>query len=437
MNAAIVDAGDAAKKLKSAPKFAPAGQSTQMIVGADAASDVDIVGKASTLYDRFGLRRVYYSAFSPIPDASAVLPLQRPPLMREHRLYQSDWLMRFYGFSPNEVQSAPTSRHAPARHRPEARLGAQVSRALPGRREPRAARRCCCGFRASAPRRSSASSRRGAGAAAARRRRAADPSIAKLRPFIVCRRLAADAAHRPGRPAVARRTETAAAGAVRRVTGGAAGSSPLSSSQPRRVATSEDGIDQRVGPAIVCREIPAQRGVMQRVSLRGHQQPELAHPIDDPRIVGAVERAVEILRERAARQQHDRSHDEPARNRERQAKDVEQERHRQRDEEDGRADLHEERSAAERVRTGVMVLEVIDQPLEWRDARHHAVAQREIVRALARTRIMEQPIEPDPGRARPVVHVHVGQAGQAGRRHTRPPAPPGSSASPARLRTTG
>ena len=52
------------------------------------------------------MRRVYYSAFSPIPDASAVLPLKRPPLMREHRLYQSDWLMRFYGFAPAEVQAA-------------------------------------------------------------------------------------------------------------------------------------------------------------------------------------------------------------------------------------------------------------------------------------------------------------------------------------------
>jgi len=104
--ASIVDARDATKKYKSAPKFAPAGQSTQMIVGADAASDGDIVTKASQLYDRFALRRVYYSAFSPIPSPSAVLPLKRPPLMREHRLYQSDWLMRFYGFKPAEVISA-------------------------------------------------------------------------------------------------------------------------------------------------------------------------------------------------------------------------------------------------------------------------------------------------------------------------------------------
>ncbi|HKH27918.1 MAG TPA: putative DNA modification/repair radical SAM protein, partial [Sphingomicrobium sp.] len=91
----IDDGEDASKRFKAVPRYAPAGQSTQMIVGADAASDGDIIVRASTLYDRFRLRRVYYSAFSPIPDASVVLPLQRPPLMREHRLYQSDWLMRF------------------------------------------------------------------------------------------------------------------------------------------------------------------------------------------------------------------------------------------------------------------------------------------------------------------------------------------------------
>jgi putative DNA modification/repair radical SAM protein len=106
MKASIEEGGDAKRRFKSAPAFAPAGQSTQMIVGADAATDGDIVHKASRLYGRFDLRRVYYSAFSPIPDASAVLPLQRPPLMREHRLYQSDWLMRFYGFTPGEVADA-------------------------------------------------------------------------------------------------------------------------------------------------------------------------------------------------------------------------------------------------------------------------------------------------------------------------------------------
>jgi putative DNA modification/repair radical SAM protein len=106
MKSAIVEGKDAKKRFKSAPSFAPAGQSTQMIIGADSSSDIEIVGKASQLYDRFSLRRVYYSAFSPIPDASAVLPLQRPPLMREHRLYQSDWLMRFYDFKPAEVIEA-------------------------------------------------------------------------------------------------------------------------------------------------------------------------------------------------------------------------------------------------------------------------------------------------------------------------------------------
>jgi putative DNA modification/repair radical SAM protein len=106
MKSAIDEGKDAKQRFKSAPNFAPAGQSTQMIVGADSASDGEIVTTASRLYDRFALRRVYYSAFSPIPDASAVLPLQRPPLMREHRLYQSDWLMRFYGFKPAEVVQA-------------------------------------------------------------------------------------------------------------------------------------------------------------------------------------------------------------------------------------------------------------------------------------------------------------------------------------------
>jgi putative DNA modification/repair radical SAM protein len=102
----IVDGKDARKRYRSAPNFAPAGQSTQMIVGADGATDRDIVGRASGLYESYKLRRVYYSAFSPIPDASSVLPLKRPPLMREHRLYQSDWMMRFYGFAPGEIADA-------------------------------------------------------------------------------------------------------------------------------------------------------------------------------------------------------------------------------------------------------------------------------------------------------------------------------------------
>ena len=85
------------------PRFAPAGQSTQMIVGADGADDRDVLDASVDLYGNYRLRRVYYSAFSPIPDASKVLPLKAPPLVREHRLYQADWLLRFYGFEVDEI----------------------------------------------------------------------------------------------------------------------------------------------------------------------------------------------------------------------------------------------------------------------------------------------------------------------------------------------
>ena len=85
------------------PRFAPAGQSTQMIVGADSANDQTILDTSANLYGSYKLKRVYYSAFSPIPDASRALPLSAPPLVREHRLYQADWLMRFYGFDAGEI----------------------------------------------------------------------------------------------------------------------------------------------------------------------------------------------------------------------------------------------------------------------------------------------------------------------------------------------
>ncbi|MBC7926254.1 MAG: putative DNA modification/repair radical SAM protein [Bryobacteraceae bacterium] len=83
--------------------FARAGQSTQMIVGATPGPDREILTKASALYDRYRLRRVYYSGFSPIPHGDGRLPLDRSPLVREHRLYQADWLLRFYGFSLQDV----------------------------------------------------------------------------------------------------------------------------------------------------------------------------------------------------------------------------------------------------------------------------------------------------------------------------------------------
>lgn len=88
-------------------RFAPAGQSTQLVVGATETDDASILTMASSLYTAERLRRVYYSAFSPIPDASPVLPPVAAPLVREHRLYQADWLMRFYGFTVAEI--APES----------------------------------------------------------------------------------------------------------------------------------------------------------------------------------------------------------------------------------------------------------------------------------------------------------------------------------------
>ena len=98
-----IEAGQAPARKTKPPKYAPAGQSTQMIIGADGASDGEILARSNTLYGNYGLRRVYYSAFSPIPDVARSLPAQRPPLMREHRLYQADWLMRFYGFETGEI----------------------------------------------------------------------------------------------------------------------------------------------------------------------------------------------------------------------------------------------------------------------------------------------------------------------------------------------
>jgi putative DNA modification/repair radical SAM protein len=92
-----------AKGETKAPRVAPAGQSTQMIIGADGASDATILGTSAALYAGYGLKRVYYSAFSPIPKASPALPAKAPPLQREHRLYQADWLMRFYGFDAEEI----------------------------------------------------------------------------------------------------------------------------------------------------------------------------------------------------------------------------------------------------------------------------------------------------------------------------------------------
>jgi predicted DNA-binding helix-hairpin-helix protein len=86
-------------------RFSPAGQSTQIIVGADETTDHSLLATSAALYDKYAMRRIYYSAFSPIPEPSALLPIKSPPLQRENRLYQADWLLRHYGFSVYEIAS--------------------------------------------------------------------------------------------------------------------------------------------------------------------------------------------------------------------------------------------------------------------------------------------------------------------------------------------
>ncbi|WP_372424491.1 putative DNA modification/repair radical SAM protein [Salinarimonas chemoclinalis] len=109
MKERIVEAKAERKTTRTARRFSPAGQSTQMIVGADAATDTDVLRTSTALYSGYALRRVYYSAFSPIPDSSRLLPLKPPPLQRENRLYQADWLLRFYGFDVDEIAAGATA----------------------------------------------------------------------------------------------------------------------------------------------------------------------------------------------------------------------------------------------------------------------------------------------------------------------------------------
>ena len=97
------------KRIRSTPVFAPAGQSTQLIVGASPEDDRTIINLSNALYRKYALRRVYYSAYMPVGVQGYGIPDPRlpdvggPPLVREHRLYQADWLLRFYHFSPQEI----------------------------------------------------------------------------------------------------------------------------------------------------------------------------------------------------------------------------------------------------------------------------------------------------------------------------------------------
>ncbi|UMZ74116.1 putative DNA modification/repair radical SAM protein [Natranaerofaba carboxydovora] len=103
----IIERTKEKKKFKKAPSFVPAGQSTQLIVGASADSDHDILRLSENLYQNMGLKRVYYSAFIPVTNKHQnILPaVNNPPYLREHRLYQADWLLRFYRFTSKELFS--------------------------------------------------------------------------------------------------------------------------------------------------------------------------------------------------------------------------------------------------------------------------------------------------------------------------------------------
>ena len=111
IEASMAQIRDASREAKEDKRvFAQAGQTTQMVIGATPATDSEILAKSASLYRLHDLRRVYYSAFSPIPHADSALPVKSAPLIREHRLYQADWLLRFYGFSFDEL-TTPSNRN--------------------------------------------------------------------------------------------------------------------------------------------------------------------------------------------------------------------------------------------------------------------------------------------------------------------------------------
>lgn len=91
------------KIFKNSPKFLPAGQTTQMIVGAGGETDLELIERSEGLYDKYSLKRVYYSAFVPVVKSKFTEGIDKTPLLREHRIYQADWLLRFYGFRSKDL----------------------------------------------------------------------------------------------------------------------------------------------------------------------------------------------------------------------------------------------------------------------------------------------------------------------------------------------
>ncbi len=113
INGGIIKRKDEIKLFKSTPKFVPAGQSTQMIIGATPDSDYQIIRLSQALYKKYNLKRVFYSAYVPVGTHPALPKDIKPPLLREHRLYQADWLIRFYGFTADEILSSDNDRLDP------------------------------------------------------------------------------------------------------------------------------------------------------------------------------------------------------------------------------------------------------------------------------------------------------------------------------------
>lgn len=101
----IIAAREARKTSKKAPLFVPGGQSTQLIIGATPETDLKILNLSENLYNKYNLKRVYYSAYTPVNTGSNLPELKAPPTLREHRLYQGDWLLRLYGFKAHELLS--------------------------------------------------------------------------------------------------------------------------------------------------------------------------------------------------------------------------------------------------------------------------------------------------------------------------------------------
>ena len=110
----IVESKGEIVKYRGAKKFAPAGQSTQMIIGATGESDYQILKLTQGMYNKYSLKRVFFSAYIPTRQDSSLPQLETPPLLREHRLYQADWLIRFYGFEADEILNPDEPNFSPA-----------------------------------------------------------------------------------------------------------------------------------------------------------------------------------------------------------------------------------------------------------------------------------------------------------------------------------